>query len=73
MQGKFSQIGKAYVRQLEQVKRIHSRLGSASRNPSAVPDSPACETSIPGGDHRALVTRPQREDIPMVPGPEEIQ
>ena len=59
-----------YLQALEEAfKREESIRASAS----AEQDSQLEETSIPGADHRTLVTRPQRENLPMVPGPTEIQ
>jgi hypothetical protein len=64
LQDNFSRVGRAYVGRLKQLKRIQSRLEGPNQRE---------ETSIPGGDHRTLVTRPQLDDFPMVPGPEELQ
>lgn len=74
LQNNFSRIGKAYVRQLKQLKRIQSHLEGHKKTTHTVKaKSDRVEMSIPGGDHRTLVTRQQLDDYPMVPGPEEIQ
>jgi hypothetical protein len=74
LQDNFGRIGRAYVRQLQQLKRMQSRSrGKQAASVSAAPAAKPQETSIPGGDHRTLVTRLQLDSLPMVPGPEEIQ
>ena len=70
----FSRIGEAYVRQLDQLKRIQVQLHKQTRQLTRDAESNAegnTEVQIPGGDHRTLVTRTQQERLPMVPGPDE--
>lgn len=74
LQDNFGRVGRAYVRQVQKVKRMQSRpRGVQAGSASSAPDSKPQETSIPGGDHRTLVTRVQLDSFPMVPGPEEVQ
>ena len=65
MQRHFTKLGEAYVKR---VRDRHRDRGAA--NPADKRSSRA--VSIPG-DHRSYITRVQREDGPLVPGPEEIQ
>lgn len=77
MQRNFQRIGKAYVDQLSQLKRIQSSLRSESNRLRGKVDAMRAsgttyQVTIKG-DHRTLVTPMVREELPMVPGPEEIQ
>ncbi len=69
LQQDFSKIGQAYVRQVEQLKRIQSNLRDQTNRRRREGGGSASETKT-GGKY---VTRRQREDFPMVPGPEEVQ
>lgn len=69
----FKKIGRAYVQQLERLRRVQAGLRDKRRSDrSAAPESTtvSIDSEI---SSRGLVTRQQREDLPMVPGPEEIQ
>jgi hypothetical protein len=69
----FKNVGKAYMQQIERLRRVQSglrakRTGSRRTDPELTTISFDPETS-----GRGLVTRQQHEDMPMVPGPEELQ
>ena len=70
----FRKVGKAYVDQLSQLKRIQSSLQDQSRRlrRKLSPQRRTTRVTITG-DHRTLVTRQEREELPMVPGPEDVQ
>ena len=69
----FKKVGKAYVQQLERLRRVQAGLRDKRKGSrEAAPES--TQVSIdPELSSRSLVTRQQREDLPMVPGPEELQ
>ncbi len=72
----FRKVGKAYVDQLSQLRRVHSSLQDHShRLRRKLLAGQGRETSrvMIKGDHRSFVTAPEREQIPMVPGPKEQQ
>lgn len=64
-QENFRKIGKAYVRQLERGRGRPARRAERRKHTIT-------EVAIPG-DHRSIVTRPQHDRAPMVPGPKEPQ
>ncbi len=66
LQTNFNRIGEAYVKQLAELKKLR---GSSRKKKAGSSD----EVQIPGGDHRSFVTRPQTDNLPMVPGPKEEQ
>jgi len=67
LQNNFNKIGKAYVRQLAELKKMrHVKSDGTSSIDSG-------NETIPGGDHRSVVTRSQRDEYPMVPGPKDPQ
>ena len=69
----FKKIGKTYVQQLERLRRVQADLRDR-RKPSRKPESGSTTVPIdPEISSRSLVTRQQHEDLPMVPGPEDIQ
>lgn len=61
----FRKIGKAYVRQLEQNRR-QAPLRTARRKTTL-------EDLSVSADHRSLVTRPEHDHLPLVPGPDDPQ
>ena len=65
LQDNFNKIGKAYVRQLSELKKMRGTQVQSTCGTD--------ETEIPGGDHRSFVTPSQRDEYPMVPGPKEKQ
>ena len=69
----FKKVGKAYVQQIERLRRVQAGLrdkGSDTRKS----DPESTTVSIdPDISKRSLVTRQQHEDMPMVPGPEDLQ
>jgi hypothetical protein len=69
----FRKIGRAYVQQVERLRRAQAaRRGKrkASRPSETEPAEAATEA---GRSSQGLVTRQQNEDLPMVPGPEDLQ
>ena len=65
LKGSVKKLGELYARQMEQLRFVQAKLrGMNLRAP---------EEDAPKGSRRALVTPPQSEDLPMVPGPEECQ
>jgi hypothetical protein len=72
----FRKVGRAYVDQLSQLRRLQSSLKEQSRRLRGKPPRQrkqrATRVAVQG-DHRSLVTRTEREQLPMVPGPEEPQ
>ena len=73
LQNNFNKVGKAYVSQVERLRQIQNTLqGQADRlRKSKKPRSG--KPVVIHGDHRTYVTKPQREDLPMVPGPKDPQ
>jgi hypothetical protein len=75
MQDDFQRVGKAYVEQLSQLKRLRGSLQEESRrmrgDKSAARRGPTRITIE--GDHRTFVTRPETEHLPLVPGPKDLQ
>lgn len=71
----FRKVGQAYVDQLSQLRRIQSSLQAQSRRlRKKRPADRLRGTRVTiTGDHRSLVTRTVKEQLPMVPGPEEPQ
>jgi len=69
----FKKIGKTYVRQLERLRRVQAGLRDKRRSGrTAAPDSSTVQID-PEISARSLVTRQQHEDMPMVPGPDDLQ
>ena len=71
LQQNFEKVGRAYVDQLSGKKRAQSQTPSG-RRPRRGPTPKTTQVTI-RGDHRTLVTRTEREELPMVPGPDEPQ
>jgi len=74
LQGNVGKIGRAYVRQIERLKKIQAGLRGAPGPLRRIEHTRAAatEVSIPG-DHRSFVTRLEQEHMPMVPGPSDPQ
>ena len=70
LQDDFSRIGRAYVQQLRKLKQLRANLKPDLQPASGVP---AKQSITIQGDHRSFITRQQRDDTPLVPGPEELQ
>jgi hypothetical protein len=71
----FRKVGEAYVDQISQLRRLKTSLKDQSRRLRAKISpqrTSATRVTIPG-DHRSLVTKTVREQLPMVPGPKEQQ
>ena len=76
IQENFQRVGKAYVEQISQLKKLQKNLQRRTRK--ILRGSQSTESGNPThvtikGDHRTLVTRFERETLPMVPGPKETQ
>jgi len=73
----FNKIGAAYVKQVEQLRKIQSGLRdqtrTSMRNASRGKGKKDVRPVTIRGDHRTYITRPQTEELPMVPGPKEVQ
>lgn len=71
----FSKVGQAYVKQVEQLKKIQSNLREQTQKlrRDRRPGKPAPQSVRIKGDHRTYVTRQQRDGYPMVPGPKDVQ
>jgi hypothetical protein len=69
----FKKIGKTYVKQLERLRRVHAGLRDRRKPSRKAAPKPTTVPLDPDISSRSLVTRQQHEDLPMVPGPEEIQ
>ena len=75
MQENYQKVGEAYVEQISQLKRIQTNLHDQSRRlrkKLATQRSEATQITIKG-DHRTLITKPEREEMAMVPGPKDPQ
>jgi len=68
----FNKIGRSYVRQLEQKRGMHSKKSRRAGEHRTGRGGAGSQIAIPA-DHRSIVTRQQRDDYPMVPGPKEKQ
>ena len=71
LQQHFRKIGRAYVTQISQLRKVQSSLKSSSGRLQKQQDN-TTQITIKG-DHRTFVTRTEREELPLVPGPEELQ
>ena len=71
----FRKVGQAYVDQLSQLRRVQGspRDQTRKKQREASADRPDGVRVTVTGDHRSLVTRTVREQLPMVPGPKEPQ
>ncbi len=68
-------FGKSSTSQLQQLKQVQEQLREKTRQLQRKTASRADNTMhvTIKGDHRTFVTKPVREELPMVPGPEELQ
>ena len=75
VQDNFQKIGRAYVEQLSQLKKIQSTLREQSQRlrKKHGPRSGEAVQVLINGDHRTYIARTEREDLPMVPGPKDPQ
>jgi len=64
----FAKIGEMYVQHARKLRRLDGSSPPKSRTRTERTRSVTIK-----GDHRTFVTPRQRDDYPMVPGPEEIQ
>lgn len=72
MQTSFQRIGEEYSRQVRSSELGRRQPAAKAGTRAKSSKSSRVQVAIPG-DHRTFVTPPQREDIPMVPGPEDLQ
>lgn len=70
----FKRVGQSYVSQLSRLEKAKSKLQERSRElqQQASGGGNMMHVTIKG-DHRTFVTRQVREELPMVPGPKELQ
>lgn len=73
----FRRVGRAYVDQLSQLRRLHSSVQEHTlrlrKKPPSTRQGQQRSRIMIKGDHRSFVTAPVREQLPMVPGPKEPQ
>jgi hypothetical protein len=70
----FKKIGQNYVQQLERLRRVQAGLrGKRRSGRTAAPGSTTVQIDPEVSSGRSLVTRQQHEDMPMVPGPDDLQ
>jgi len=75
LQRNFKRFGKSYSAQVRQLKQVQEQLRQKTRRLQDQTSQRAGGTMhvTIKGDHRTFVTRPVREELPMVPGPDELQ
>jgi hypothetical protein len=64
----FTKVGQAYVKRFQNRTPTTKRRAQPTETRVRAPRS----VSIPG-DHRTYIARPDRDDLPLVPGPEDTQ
>lgn len=69
LQDNFERVGRAYTERIEKARKNEKRARSIQIEDQS---SGASQVTI-RGDHRTFVTRPVREELPMVPGPKDVQ
>lgn len=70
IQNNFKKIGEAYVNRIDGDGADEKRVPARRRATKTAPRSTRITIK---GDHRTFVTRMEREELPMVPGPTEQQ
>ena len=75
VENSFNTVGREYVKQLDRLKQVQSSLrgGEGRKSRGSAKKVAGNELRIPGGDHRTYITAPQKDQMPMVPGPTEDQ
>ena len=68
----FERVGRVYVDQLARKHRAGQKTEAARRWKKSASSPRTTQVTI-HGDHRTFVTKPEREELPMVPGPEDLQ
>ena len=69
----FSRVGRAYTRTLRKLKRPDEPVGNSDKTaPRSGAEDGSKQVPI-SRDHRAFVTRQQSDDLPLVPGPKDLQ
>jgi len=69
----FKKIGKTYVQQVERLRRVQAGLRDKRRSARAAAADSTTVRIDSEISARSLVTRQQHEDMPMVPGPDDLQ
>ena len=70
LRSNFARMGESYTRQIDQLKQIQSNLQERARTMREVETSTKVKVR---GKGKSLVTRRQNDDLPMVPGPKDVQ
>lgn len=79
LQQHFRHVGSTYRRQVDRLRKVQRTLeeargGKRRRRRSAVAGASASSaSSSSSASSKGFVTRVQRDDLPMVPGPDEVQ
>jgi hypothetical protein len=73
LQKNFERVGQAYVQQISQQKQIQGTLRDQARRMRGAGRRSATHRVTIQGDHRTFVTRQEREELPLVPGPSDLQ
>jgi hypothetical protein len=75
MSDNFQKIGRAYVEQLSRPRKSAAEPHASARRPRSktATSRPTAHQITIQGDHRTYVTRTEREELPMVPGPDDMQ
>lgn len=74
LRANFDRIGKVYADQLSRVRQSKNSPGTQKpRRPGGSSQASPRTVIAIRGDHRTLITRVEREELPMVPGPTELQ
>lgn len=75
MHENFQKIGRAYVDQLSRQRKPAAEVHDSARRQRTKTSAsrPTAHQITIQGDHRTYVTRTEREELPMVPGPDEMQ
>lgn len=72
LQENFKRIGRAYVNHLDQIVEARGKAPASRRKGASRTAARPTRITIKG-DHRTFVTRTEREELPMVPGPSDPQ
>lgn len=71
---RFSKMGRNYVRNVRRMKQVQEDLHDRTRKlQKGSGKAKTTHTVTIQGDHRSFITRPEREELPMVPGPDGLQ
>lgn len=77
LQDRFSNLGNSYRRQVTQLSRIRESLEKQSRliedRSARLKKKRKTAVVLYSSDPRAYITKTLKEDVPMVPGPKDVQ